>query len=416
MLGGPDVDDTILKAAGPQLAEACGEIKQVEKDVRCPTGEARITEGFQLKAKHVIHAVGPVYQGREKSEPLLRDAIKNSLLLCKEHGLKSVALPAISCGSKGYPADEAAEATIATVLEFSEGIDLIEFVLSAQDTYGPFIADASKNLQEHRVTDAEDIASGYEMLESPNEGVLPNSKEGGSCGGVRSNGKESGQSQPDEMEGVAPSGVALEEKGVTVDPMSQDQGDDGTLDESLAATGGGTQAENSEQTGASTIGSSKQTGDNGDAEAPDRARTIAQQGAGGLVRGTNDPLPRDAPGVSSEGMQSDHVDTGATVADGKDKVKLGVSASGVNRARDGPPLRVQKRDELPPRRVFQLEGSSVLALSPGDLTQWEGDAIVNAANERMLGGAGVDGAIHRAAGPQLVEACWNVREVARGVR
>ncbi|CAN0539732.1 unnamed protein product, partial [Ectocarpus sp. 8 AP-2014] len=81
---------------------------------RCPTGEARITPGFRLPAKFVIHTVGPVYENKEVSAPLLRSAIKNSLLLCKENGVKSVAFPAISCGVYGYPAGEAAEVSRVT--------------------------------------------------------------------------------------------------------------------------------------------------------------------------------------------------------------------------------------------------------------------------------------------------------------
>eukprot|EP00903_Cladosiphon_okamuranus_P017095 g15751.t1 len=149
MLGGGGVDGAIHRAAGRELLKACYAVEPVShsRGIRCPTGEARITPGFRLDAKFVIHTVGPVYEGKEQSAPLLRNAIKNSLLLCKKHGLKSVAFPAISCGVYGYPASEAAEIAIDTMLEFSEGIDLIEFVLFGKDTHTPFFATASEKLE-----------------------------------------------------------------------------------------------------------------------------------------------------------------------------------------------------------------------------------------------------------------------------
>ncbi|CAM9958320.1 unnamed protein product [Ectocarpus sp. 12 AP-2014] len=121
MLGGGGVDGAIHRAAGRQLLEACYDVEPNSEDIRCPTGEARITPGCRLPAKFVvrydsfeIHTVGPVYETKEVSAPLLRSAIKNSLLLCKENGVKSVAFPAISCGVYGYPAGEAAEVSRVT--------------------------------------------------------------------------------------------------------------------------------------------------------------------------------------------------------------------------------------------------------------------------------------------------------------
>ena len=180
------------------------------------------------------------------------------------------------------------------------------------------MADASKNLQEYRVTDGEDDASGNEMSERKIDGVLPDSAEDAG---------ESRESRPDETKGVAPSGVTLEGEGATLDPMSQEQGDD-TLDESVGATGGDIQAENSERTGASGIDSGEQKGGHGDTEAAYGKRTIARQGVDGVLRGASDALPRGAPGPASEGMQSDNVDTGANFAAGKKQIKRGASATG----------------------------------------------------------------------------------------
>jgi O-acetyl-ADP-ribose deacetylase (regulator of RNase III) len=100
----------IHRAAGPELAAACRAIG------RCPTGQARITPGFRLKAPHVIHAVGPVWQGGGAGEPeLLADCYRASLALAAEHGLASIAFPAISTGIYGYPLEAATEVAVATV-------------------------------------------------------------------------------------------------------------------------------------------------------------------------------------------------------------------------------------------------------------------------------------------------------------
>ena len=113
LLGGGGVDGAIHRAAGPLLVEACRRIAEIRPGVRCPTGEARITEGFRLPARFVIHTVGPVWQGGSHGEPhALGSCYGNSLALAREHGIHSIAFPAISCGVYGYPIDEAARIAV----------------------------------------------------------------------------------------------------------------------------------------------------------------------------------------------------------------------------------------------------------------------------------------------------------------
>lgn len=129
MLGGGGVDGAIHRAAGPELRAACAAVPEVRPDVRCPTGEARITPGFRLTARHVIHAVGPVYSRPEKSAPVLRATYRSALELANQHALASVAFPAISCGVYGYPADEAAAIALAACAAHAGTLAEIRFVL-----------------------------------------------------------------------------------------------------------------------------------------------------------------------------------------------------------------------------------------------------------------------------------------------
>ena len=119
LLGGGGVDGAIHRAAGEKLFQACLEFPEVWEDVRCPTGEARITPGFDLPAKFVIHTVGPVYRGGTFGEPgRLAACYRNSLELAAKNGCKSVAFPCISTGAFRYPREEAAEIAIRETTEF----------------------------------------------------------------------------------------------------------------------------------------------------------------------------------------------------------------------------------------------------------------------------------------------------------
>ena len=111
--GGGGVDGAIHRAAGPELLQACRAIGA------CPTGEVRVTPGFRLKATHVIHAVGPVWNGGNKGEPaLLASAYRAALLAAEELGARDVAFPAISTGVYGYPLDSATTIAVETVAAF----------------------------------------------------------------------------------------------------------------------------------------------------------------------------------------------------------------------------------------------------------------------------------------------------------
>jgi O-acetyl-ADP-ribose deacetylase (regulator of RNase III) len=116
LLGGGGVDGAIHRAAGPQLLQACRAIPEVRPGVRCPTGEARITPGFALPSKYVIHTVGPVWRGGGANEDaLLASCYRTSLKLAAAEGVASIAFPAISCGVFMFPPERAAAIAVREV-------------------------------------------------------------------------------------------------------------------------------------------------------------------------------------------------------------------------------------------------------------------------------------------------------------
>lgn len=114
LLGGGGVDGAIHRAAGPELLAECRRIGG------CPTGQAVMTSGYRLPARHVVHTVGPVYRGRPNEPGLLRSCYRESLRIVTEAGLGSIAFPCISTGIYGYPQEEACEIAVSTVVEWLE--------------------------------------------------------------------------------------------------------------------------------------------------------------------------------------------------------------------------------------------------------------------------------------------------------
>ncbi|HSQ80591.1 MAG TPA: O-acetyl-ADP-ribose deacetylase [Casimicrobiaceae bacterium] len=126
LLGGGGVDGAIHRAAGPELLAECRTLGG------CPTGEARLTRGYRLPARLVIHTVGPVWHGGDAGEPaLLAACYRNSLALARAHGVKSVAFPAISCGVYGYPFEAAAAIAVREAAGFATRDRSLELIVFA---------------------------------------------------------------------------------------------------------------------------------------------------------------------------------------------------------------------------------------------------------------------------------------------
>ncbi len=138
LLGGGGVDGAIHRAGGPAILEECKRLGG------CPTGEARITTGGKLKARWVIHTVGPVYRDGTHREPeLLAAAYENSLALASERGINSLAFPSISTGAYGYPIEDAARIALSTTMGYLRThpeIALVRFVLFGPDTFRTYEA------------------------------------------------------------------------------------------------------------------------------------------------------------------------------------------------------------------------------------------------------------------------------------
>ncbi len=140
LMGGGGVDGAIHRAGGPAIAAECSAIRA--KQGGCPTGQAVITAGGNLPAKHVIHTVGPIWRGGTAGEPeLLASCYRESLGLALEHGIETIAFPSISTGVYGYPVAQAAAIALHAVKQFlaaHDGLDEVRFVLFDDATYGAY--------------------------------------------------------------------------------------------------------------------------------------------------------------------------------------------------------------------------------------------------------------------------------------
>ncbi|MBN2098226.1 MAG: O-acetyl-ADP-ribose deacetylase [Dehalococcoidia bacterium] len=148
LMGGGGVDGAIHRAGGPAILEECKKI--VARQGRLPTGKAVITTGGELKARHVIHTVGPIWHGGDRGEAdLLASAYRESLTLAVTSSLKTISFPSISTGAYGYPVDSAAEVALQTVIKFLEkevSLQEVVFVLFDNRTCEVYIEELERLL------------------------------------------------------------------------------------------------------------------------------------------------------------------------------------------------------------------------------------------------------------------------------
>ncbi|PYL68451.1 MAG: O-acetyl-ADP-ribose deacetylase [Verrucomicrobia bacterium] len=136
LLGGGGVDGAIHRAAGPELLAECQTLGG------CRPGEAKITRGYRLPARYVIHTVGPIWRGGKRGEPeTLANCYRSSLQIAVENGIKTIAFPAISCGAYGYPIPDAAQIAVKTTRDFlgsADDIDKVIFALWDEGAYDAY--------------------------------------------------------------------------------------------------------------------------------------------------------------------------------------------------------------------------------------------------------------------------------------
>ena len=152
LMGGGGVDGAIHRRGGPKILEECKRIRETEWPDGLPTGKAVITSGGNLKAKYVIHTVGPVWLGGIHVEAeLLKQAYRNSLKLAVAKGLKTIAFPSISTGAYGYPIEDASQIAVRTVKDFLEKEDKLErvtFVLFSENDFQVYLRNAESILSQ----------------------------------------------------------------------------------------------------------------------------------------------------------------------------------------------------------------------------------------------------------------------------